>query len=385
MNRKIIEKNLKEMNLSRSYLERNFVTPLTTTLTTTTTNNKQITNTTKFMKINTNTFHEHIYANLKLKALMNGTSASSVTSANQVNQQVTAALTNNVSNKTCLVKHQSNNSSEISDIQLNTYRKISNFETSDPSPNSDLDNNRIRRIFSNLKKLQFNYDNLANKSESFNGLSNLQDNYLDCISSKATQQLSEQLRFDNGQQFLKQQQQQLQLQPVEHQQLQHLQQQQQQHAFDYICYAAAATTQQATTTTTETIESAETENDCERNELDETVESDDDRLEEAIEKINLNESKFDSQLLKIEEKLKEIHLNFERRSNKTLEKLDSYDVKMAEFQNDFYTQLDKIEDIIEEKIEDRMREMNTSFEKRFEEFAEKLNSTLQIYLNSLAQ
>ena len=236
-----------------------------------------------------------------------------------------------------------------------------------------------------LKKLQFNYDNLANKSESFNGLSNLQDNYLDCISSKATQQLSEQLRIDNGQQFLKQQQQQLQLQPVEHQQLQHLQQQQQQHAFDYICYAAAATTQQATTTSTETIESAETENDCERNELDETVESDDDRLEEAIEKINLNESKFDSQLLKIEEKLKEIHLNFERRSNKTLEKLDSYDVKMAEFQNDFYTQLDKIEDIIEEKIEDRMREMNTSFEKRFEEFAEKLNSTLQIYLNSLAQ
>lgn len=352
MNRKIIEKNLKEMNLSRSYLERNFVTPLTTTLTTTTMNNKQITNTTKFMKINTNTFHEHIYANLKLKALMNGTSSSSVTSANQVNQQVTAALNNNVSNNTCLVKHQSNNNSEISDIQLNTYRKISNFETSDPSPNSDLDNNRIRRIFSNLKKLQFNYDNLANKSESFNGLSNLQDNYLDCISSKATQQLSEQLRIDNGQQFLKQQQQQLQLQPVEHQQLQHLQQQQQQHAFDYICYAAAATTQQATTTSTETIESAETENDCERNELDETVESDDDRLEEAIEKINLNESKFDSQLLKIEEKLKEIHLNFERRSNKTLEKLDSYDVKMAEFQNDFYTQLDKIEDIIEEKIEE---------------------------------
>ena len=113
MNRKIIEKNLKEMNLSRSYLERNFVTPLTTTLTTTTMNNKQITNTTKFMKINTNTFHEHIYANLKLKALMNGTSSSSVTSANQVNQQVTAALTNNVSNNTCLVKHQSNNNTAV--------------------------------------------------------------------------------------------------------------------------------------------------------------------------------------------------------------------------------------------------------------------------------
>lgn len=331
MNRKIIERNLKDMNLSRSYLEKTLNFPIATTTTTTTTtntttNNKS--NTTKFMKINTNTFHEHIYANLKLKSLINDNTSTS------------------------LVKHQPIQENELGDLQLNAYRKISNFEASDPSNANavanQFDSNRIKKIFSNLKKLQFNYDNLTSnsKAESFNGLTNLQENYLDCIAEK---KLAEKLRIEPAPQKPE---------------------------IDYICYQTAAATQ-----TAELNESA-TENDCERNELDETF--DENRLDEAIEKINLNESKFDAQLQKIEEKLKEIHANFERRSNKTLEKLDSYDVKMAEFQTDFYTQLDKIEDIIEEKIDDRMKEMNMNFEKRFEDFAEKLNSTLQVYLNSLS-
>ncbi len=183
-------------------------------------------------------------------------------------------------------------------------------------------------------------------------------------------------------------------------------------AFDYLCYAAAAaaSAKLELNNKCERTQSTNTENDCEHNELDEeeTVMSEvpnstttdinnntttnnnnnntttnNNKIDTMIEKLQTNESKFDMQLAKIEEKLKEIHANFERRTNKTMEKLESYDVKMADFQNDFYTELDKIENVIDEKIEDRMKEMNCNFEKRFETFAEKLNSTLQAYLNSL--
>jgi hypothetical protein len=88
MNRKILEKNIKDMNLSRAYLEKNLSIPISTT--TTTTLNKQITNTTKYMKINTNTFHEHIYANLnslKMKSLINSSSSGNSSSSSIVQQQ----------------------------------------------------------------------------------------------------------------------------------------------------------------------------------------------------------------------------------------------------------------------------------------------------------
>jgi len=439
LNRKMIEKNLKDMNLSRSYMEKNFtVTPITTTTTTT--------NTTKFMKINTNTFHEHIYANLNgnkaLKALMHSSNStvqpiqqqqqlhmiSSLNSASNSNNSLSNSSSsnalsihsnnnntnNNNATSTSLVRvnHQQQNylnnphhqqqqqlaisndnlTNNNNEMHLNAYHKISNFdsvrserlvspitipmpliETEHTCVNTHLENSRIRRIFSNLKKLQFNYDNLSNKSDSFN---NLNENYFDFLAAR-TNRISEQLKIKSTQSFNKQPN------------------------FDYICYAAAATAAAAaaatstanhgtlsTTATSESMQSA-TEHDCERNEMDETIESDlaeaaqNMKLEEAFDKINRNESKFDAQLAKIEEKLKEIHANFERRANKTMEKLEGYDMKIADFQNDFYNQLDKVEEVIEYKIDDRMKEMNSNFEKRFEEFAEKLNSTLQVYLNSL--
>ncbi len=111
MNRKILEKNIKDMNLSRAYLEKNLSIPISTT--TTTTLNKQITNTTKYMKINTNTFHEHIYANLnslKMKSLINSTSSGNSSSSSIVQQQP--------QHKPLSI-----------DMQLNSYHKINDFES----------------------------------------------------------------------------------------------------------------------------------------------------------------------------------------------------------------------------------------------------------------
>lgn len=119
------------------------------------------------------------------------------------------------------------------------------------------------------------------------------------------------------------------------------------------------------------------------NQINEKTADSKENVSKCLEKINANEKKFEQELLKIETKLANMSSNFEKRFDITLEKMQANELKMYQFKAEVNDQLTKIEVRLDHNIDNKLNEININFEKQFEEFAGKLNQTFQDFFLNL--